>query len=238
MLEIYWWRKKPISNGAAWVGRFCPVLPNGHFVPNSAIFDVPNSSGLTFEVTKVEEPSTTDQSSRHELDLFNSGGVQYECSFDANREADLADGEGAAGACTMLLDHSASEHLHAELITLHDLVMNRHRVAHAKIRVVRAELGFFEGVNDGRDGGHGKTRESFKKPTEARIACRLERLPIGSPLSAASPKGAALCPRRLSRQPDEYDTDGQCQKALEIHGILALRVGIRNRACLRSRKLP
>ena len=70
--------------------------------------------GLAHLVTEVVQLGATDIALTGDLDLVDLRGVHREGTLNADREANLTDGERLANAMTVTTDHVALEHLDTE----------------------------------------------------------------------------------------------------------------------------
>src|SRR4051812_47999813 len=128
----------------------------------STVFFVGDAGGLALEIAEVEQAGLADDAPRHDFDAFEPRRMEGKNALDPDIEAYLADRESRAGTGAVLLNHDAAEGLHAELVTLDNLVVDGHGVADSEFRQVFAESLGFEG-GDFREGEHGIFREISAK---------------------------------------------------------------------------
>lgn len=102
---------------------------------------------LAHLVAQVVQLGTTDLAVTHDLDLLDLGGVHGEGTLNANAEADLADGEGLAGASAAHADDVALEDLLTRAVTLGNAVVNLDVVANLDRGDVLADLLTLDGAN-------------------------------------------------------------------------------------------
>src|SRR5688572_28886290 len=105
--------------------------------------------------------------------------MQHENALDADVEADLADRKGGVQSSAVMLDDDAAADLHAELVALEDLVVDRDGVADPEIWQILAQAAVLEGGNfgEGRSGHDGVRVEGAALCTrnEGRQAPRCSR---------------------------------------------------------------
>src|ERR1035437_5476368 len=90
----------------------------------SGVFGVLDASGLAGQIAQVEEARATDEAAAHDFDLLDARRVRQEHALDADVEADLPHGEGAAGAVAGALENHTLEDLDAIFVAFDDLVVN------------------------------------------------------------------------------------------------------------------
>lgn len=104
--------------------------------------------GLAHLVTEVVQLGATDIALTGDLDLVDLRGVHREGTLNADREADLTDGERLANAMTVTTDHVALEHLDTLTITLGDALVNLNVIANVEFGEIGLDLLLLDCAND------------------------------------------------------------------------------------------
>src|SRR6187399_1620811 len=138
-------------------GRAYTLAPSSG-TPRSAVLLVLHAGCLAGEVAQVEETATADDAARNDLDLLEARGVQHENALYPDVEAHLTNGERRADPRAMALDDHPAEDLDAELVALHDLVIDGDGVANPEVRDILADSARFQRMNFGQHRGHGQAR--------------------------------------------------------------------------------
>ena len=105
------------------------------------LLDLGSLADLVAEVVQLR---TTDVATTHDLDLVDLRRMHRERALDADREADLADGEGLAARMAMTTDDVALENLDTLAVTLDDAIVNLYVVADVELGDVLLELLLFD----------------------------------------------------------------------------------------------
>ena len=99
-------------------------------------------------LAQVVQLCATNVATTNDFNLVNLRRMNREGALDADREADLTDGERLAAGVTMTADDVTLEHLNALAVTLDDAVMDLDVVANVELRNVLLELLLLDGADD------------------------------------------------------------------------------------------
>ena len=91
-----------------------------------------DTCSLTAEVTQVVKLCAADASATNNVDMINNCRVQREDAFDADAEADLADGDRLTGSAVLAGDADALKDLEAFLVAFLDADVHLEGVARGK----------------------------------------------------------------------------------------------------------
>lgn len=99
-----------------------------------------NTSSLTAKITQVIKLRTTDAAATNDVDVIDDRRVKRENAFDADAEADLADGHRFTNTAMFAGDHDAFKNLNTFLVAFLDADVNLDGVARLERRNVFLNL--------------------------------------------------------------------------------------------------